>query len=320
MSKIRKNFVDSIDVARAIEYDSFIKEDIMIDKYSDGLYFSEINYLTYEEIVYLYNIEKKNENKAYLLEKMTEADNILSKYKICVDSNKYDELTLNEKNRIMILLGFKTVNEVFPDFFKKQEMGFELTNEETTQKNELNENLIVQKINNQKNLPFFTMYKYAYVYYSMNLFLKFIRDNKIDKQNVWEEEKIIFANIDELLKIMIRPTRGDINTLHTRYINEKNKIYKFMYYHMILDSSDDQKMVNKLYKEKALDKLNYKAISHFYITGGGTPFILNKTKKVDTIHQNVLDELLIRLKQNTVESEVTKESDSNDKIIKFQKR
>ena len=58
---------------------------------------------------------------------------------------------------------------------------------------------------------------------------------------------------------------------------------------MTLDLSEEQKYINELYLNNELDKLSVEAMVQFYITGWGTPFMLAKDKKDETIHVNVLD-------------------------------
>ena len=57
MKKIRNSFLKSIDLEQAVQYDKLMSNDLMIGYYSEGLFFSELNYLTFDELVYLYDNE-----------------------------------------------------------------------------------------------------------------------------------------------------------------------------------------------------------------------------------------------------------------------
>lgn len=321
MIKVRKDFLQSIEIDKAIKYDSLIKKAVITVSYTEGLYFSELNYLTYDELVYLYNNEKDRKNKKYLFEKIKEATIILDKYNMCLQNNTYAELTQAEGNRILILLGLKTVDELFPDFFNKEEMKFNLTKEEIQQKNNLIKNILIKRINFTQTF-LFGMDKYIYMYYSIELFSRYMKSNGISSKQIHDEETSIFRKTRSsrsLVKTIISNIDGNLNALLVKYTNEKNKILKFAYYHLILDLSEEQKYINELYLNNELDKLSVEAMVQFYITGGGTPFVLAKDKKIETIHVNVLDELQLML--NKKKNALLKNTDAAQKsnIILFPK-
>ncbi len=119
MKKIRNSFLKSIDLEQAVQYDKLMNNDLMIGYYSEGLFFSELNYLTFDELVYLYDSETNENIRTYLYEKIVESSIIIEKYKSCLESNNFDDLTFTEENRILILLGLKTLDEVFPKKYNK---------------------------------------------------------------------------------------------------------------------------------------------------------------------------------------------------------
>lgn len=320
MKKIRNSFLKSIDLEQAVQYDKLMNNDLMIGYYSEGLFFSELNYLTFDELVYLYDSETNENIRTYLYEKIVESSIIIEKYKSCLESNNFDDLTFTEENRILILLGLKTLGEVFPKKYNKIEMGFHLTEEELRQKEKLTKIFLHKRINKKRMPPFFKVYKYAYIYCSMDLFLRFKEYKNIDKFQVQNETMNLFTDLARVADTLIRPSKGDINTFHTKYINEKDGMLKFMYYNLISDSSDEQDFVNYLYSKNELSKINSDAIAYFYLTGGGTPFVLDKTKKISTIHNEVLDELLNIIKNNYHEDNESTETSVNNKIIKFTKK
>ena len=109
---------------------------------------------------------------------------------------------------------------------------------------------------------------------------------------------------------------------------------KFSYYHLIIESSRQQGLINRLAKQSELDKLNLMSLIHMYLIGGGNPFVLNKKIKVSTLNNNTLDELYkilynkfpeITALSNTYKDDSDNLCDNNDKddsgkIIKFPKR
>ena len=79
----------------------------------------------------------------------------------------------------------------------------------------------------------------------------------------------------------------------------------------------EEKYVNNF---NELSKINFDAIAYFYLTGGGTPFVLDKIKKICTIHNEVLAELLNIIKNNYHTDNESTEISVNNKIIKFTKK
>ena len=68
-----------------------MSNDLMIGYYSEGLFFSELNYLTFDELVYLYDNETDENTRSYLYEKIVESSIIIEKYKSCLESNNFDK-------------------------------------------------------------------------------------------------------------------------------------------------------------------------------------------------------------------------------------
>lgn len=320
MKKIRNNLLKSINLEQAVQYDKLMNNDLMIGYYSEGLFFSELNYLSFDELVYLYDSESDENIRTYLYEKIVESSIIIEKFKSCLESNNFDDLTFTEENRILILLGLKTLDEVFSKNYNKIETGFYLTEEELRQKEKLTQIFLHKRINKKRMPPFFKVYKYAYIYCSMDLFLRFEKYKSVDKHQVQNETMNIFADLSRAADTLISPSKGDINTFHAKYINEKNDMLKFIYYNLISDSGDEQTFINYLYSKNELSKINLDAITYFYLTGGGTPFVLDKTKKISTIHNEVLDELLNIIKNNYHTDNESTETSVNNKIIKFTKK
>ena len=89
---------------------------------------------------------------------------------------------------------------------------------------------------------------------------------------------------------------------------------------LISDSGDEQAFINYLYSKNELSKINFDAVAYFYLTGGGTPFVLDKIKKICTIHNEVLAELLNIIKNNYHTDNESTEISVNNKIIKFTKK
>ena len=79
----------------------------------------------------------------------------------------------------------------------------------------------------------------------------------------------------------------------------------------------EKKYVNNF---NELSKINFDAVAYFYLTGGGTPFVLDKIKKICTIHNEVLAELLNIIKNNYHTDNESTEISVNNKIIKFTKK
>ena len=198
MKKIRNNLLKSINLEQAVQYDKLMNNYLMIGYYSEGLFFSELNYLSFDELVYLYDSESDENIRTYLYEKIVESSIIIEKYKSCLESNNFDDLTFTEENRILILLGLKTLDEVFSKNYNKIETGFYLTEEELRQKEKLTQIFLHKRINKKRMPPFFKVYKYAYIYCSMDLFLRFEKYKSVDKHQVQNETMNIFADLSEL--------------------------------------------------------------------------------------------------------------------------
>ena len=82
---------------------------------------------------------------------------------------------------------------------------------------------------------------------------------------------------------------------------------------LISDSGDEQAFINYLYSKNELSKINFDAIAYFYLTGVGTPFVLDKINEV-------LAELLNIIKNNYHTDNESTEISVNNKIIKFTKK
>lgn len=334
------NYLNSLNFNKKNKFDDFIKNEALINEYTEGLSYSELNYLTFDEIEYLFNnLDKKYELYDEICEMYEQSKNILNKFFKCVETSNFEELSTFEENRVLILQGYKTYLDVFPNFFEKSDDEFVFSNEELEIKNKFEDHVILKTINSKKRNSTSLCYKYNYIYYSMQLYLMCKENENIDEELIRNQEREALLNTFEIEKSIERPTKNGINTLHVFYINEKNPMNKFSYYHLIIESSRQQDLVNRLAKQSELDKLNLMSLMHMYLIGGGNPFVLNKKIKVVTLNNNTLDEiykilynkfpeiaaLSNKYKDNTDNScdnneKDNNENDNNGKIIKFPKR
>ena len=339
MKKIRMNYLNSLNFNKKNKFADFIKNETLMDAYTEGLSYSELNYLTFDEIEYLFNnLDNTYEMYNDICEMYEQSKNILNKFFKCVEKSNFEELSTFEENRVLILQGYKTYLDVFPDFFKKVDDEFNFSNEELEIKNKFEDHVALKTINSKNNNSISFCYKYNYIYYSMQLFLMCNENENIDEELIRNKEREVLLNTFEIEKNIERPTRNGIKTLHVFYINEKNPMNKFSYYHLIIESSKQQDLVNRLAKQSELDKLNLMALLHLYLTGGGNSFILNKKIKISTLNNNTLDKiykilynkfpeivaLSNKYKANSDNSCDNNEKDNiennNGKIIKFPKR
>jgi len=335
MKKIRMNYLNLLNFNKKNKFHDFIKNETLIDEYTEGLSYSELNYLTFDEIEYLFNnLDKTYEMYNDICEMYEQSKNILNKFFKCVETSNFEELSTFEENRVLILQGYKTYLDVFPDFFKKVDDEFVFSNEELEIKTKFEDHVILKTINSKNRNLAINCYKYNYIYYSMQLYLMCKENNNIDEELIKNKEREVLLNTFEIEKSIERPTKNGINTLRVFYINEKNPMNKFSYYHLIVESSRQQDLVNRLAKQSELDKLNLMALIHMYLVGGGNTFALNKKIKVSTLNNNKIDEIYKLLKDKfpeiTALSNIYKadsdnscdnnEKDDSGKIINFPKR
>ena len=293
MKKIRTNYLESLNFSIKNKLDDFIKNETLLVSGSEGLFYNELNYLTFDELEYLANnLNKECEMYTDLLEIYNQSKVILNKFFKCVETDNFEELSEYEESRILILQGYKTYLDIFPGIFEKTDEKFVFFGEELRIRNKFEKYLILKRINSKVSAIANNTFKYAAIFSSVQLYL--IKKNNlfIDEERIKNIEQKAILNSFDLQKIFLRPSKGDINTTHVLYLNETDDMNKFVFYHKIINSSEEQELINKLFENSELDKLNTNALAGIYLTSGGNPFILNKKIKVNTISNEVLDEII----------------------------
>lgn len=330
MKKIRTNYLESLNFNIKNKLDDFIKNETLLVSNAEGLFYNELNYLTFDELEYLVNnLNKECGMYEDLLEIYNQSKVILNKFFKCVEIDNFEGLSEYEENRILILQGYKTYLDIFPRIFEKTDEKFAFFGEELRIKNKFEEHLILKRINLKVSTIANNTFKYTAIFSSVQLYLMKKNNLVIDEEIVKNIEQKALLNSFDLQKIFSRPSKGDINTTHVLYLNETDDMNKFVFYHKIIHSSEEQELINKLFKNSELDKLNTNALASFYLTSGGNPFILNKKIKINTINNETLDEIRrILIERRSIISQLASSYDERNedvnsnkqKVIKFPKR
>ena len=330
MKKIRKNYLESLDFNKKNKLDEFIKNETLLLSNTDGFFYNELNYLTFDEIEYLINnLDKECEMYQDLCRIYEHSKEILNKFNNCIQKDDFNELTEYEENRILILKGFITHLNIFPNTFEKLDEDFIFDEEELKIKNKFEENVILKRINLKLSNNYNEIFKYNLIFVSLQLYLMRKNNIELNEEIVKNLEQKALENSFELRKIFLRPSKNDINTMHVLYLNEKDDMNKFVYYHKIINSSKEQNLINELFKRREFEKLNINALLSLYLTGGGNPFIFDKNIKIFTINNEVLDEIkkimierypVIEQLSNSRDEKIEKINKSKQKIIEFKKR
>lgn len=330
MKKIRTNYLETLNFNTKNKLDDFIKSKTLLIYNAQGLFYNELNYLTFDEIEYLVNnLNQECEMYGDLLEIYKQSNIILNKFFKCVESGNFKELSEFEENRILILQGYKTYLDIFPEIFEKSDERFTFFENELKIKKNFEEHIILKRLNLKPANISEEVFKYTSIFSSMQLYLMKKNNLDIDEKIVKDIEQKALLNSFDLEKIFLRPSKGDINTIHVLYLNETDDMNKFVFYHKIINSSEEQELINKLSKKSQIDKLNTIALASVYLTGGGNSFIFNKKIKISTINNETLDEIrnLLIERRSTISqlssSFDEKNEDANSskqKNIKFPKR
>lgn len=330
MKKIRTNYLKSLNFNAKNKLDDFIENETLLVSNAVGLFYNELNYLTFDEIEYLVNnLNKECEMYEDLLEIYKQSNVILNKFFKCVESDNFEELSEFEENRILILQGYKTYLDIFPEIFEKSDEKFVFFRDELKIKNKFEEHVILKRLNLKLSNISEEILKYTSIFSSVQLYLMKKNNLVIDEKIVKNIEQKALLNFFDLQKIFLRPSKDDINTTHVLYLNETDDMNKFVFYHKIINSSEEQELINKLSKNSQLDKLNTNALVSIYLTGGGNSFIFNKRIKISTINNEVLDEIrkLLIERRSTI-SQLSSSYDgknedvnsSKQRVLKFPKR
>lgn len=330
MKKIRKNYLESLDFNKKNKLDEFIKNETLLLSNTDGFFYNELNYLTFDEIEYLINnLDKECEMYQDLCKIYEHSKEILNKFNNCIQKDDFNELTEYEENRILILQGYITHFNIFPKFFKNSDENFIFNKEEIELKNKFQEHIILKRINLKLSKSYNEILKYNLMFVSLQLYLMRKNNIELSEEIVKNLEQKALENSFELRNVFLRPSKNDINTIHVLYLNEKDDMNKFVYYHKIVNSSEEQNFINKLAENNELEKLNLNALTSFYLTGGGNSFVFDKSIKISTIKNEVLDEMKkIMIKRypvfadipNSRDERIEKSKKSKQKIIEFKKR
>ena len=330
MKKIRINYLESLNFSIKNKLDDFIKNETLLVSGSEGLFYNELNYLTFDELEYLVNnLNKECEMYADLLEIYNQSKIILNKFFKCVEIDNFEELSEYEENRILILQGYKTYLDIFPGIFEKNDEKFVFFGEELRIKNKFEEYLILKRINLKVSTVANNTFKYTAIFSSVKLYLMKKNNLVIDEKIIKNIEQKALLNSFDLQKIFLRPSKGDINTTHVLYLNETDDMNKFVFYHKIINSSEEQELINKLFENSELDKLNTNALASIYLISGGNSFLLNKKIKINTINNEALDEIRkLLIERHSTSSQMSNSYDetnedingSKRKVIKFPKR
>ena len=81
MKKIRTNYLESLNFNTKNKLDDFIKNETLLIDNAQGLFYNELNYLTFDEIEYLVNnLNKECEMYEDLLEIYKQSNVILNKF------------------------------------------------------------------------------------------------------------------------------------------------------------------------------------------------------------------------------------------------
>lgn len=330
MKKIRTNYLESLNFNTKNKLDDFIKNETLLIDNAQGLFYNELNYLTFDEIEYLVNnLNKECEKYEDLLEIYKQSNVILNKFFKCIESDNFEELSEFEENRILILQGYKTHLDIFPEFFKKSDEEFVFFGDELKIKNKFEEHVILKRLNLKLSNSSEEVLKYTSIFSSVQLYLMKKNNLVIDEEIVKNIEQKALLNSFDLQKIFLRPSKGDINTTRVLYLNEIDDMNRFVFYHKIINSSEEQELINKLSKNSQLDKLNTNTLASIYLTSGGNSFIFNKKIKISTINNEVLDEIRkLLIERRPTISQLSSSPDeknedvnsSKQKVIKFPKR